>query len=94
MEVTQIYQIIEYEPRACFKTAGERVSSAGRAGDIHHDLAILTELEKLVGNSYYSKTLTNKEKHTKLSYHDDHNVVDQRKLDMAISSAQFIKLEI
>ena len=35
----------------------------------------------------------NKEKHSKLSYHDDHNVVDQRKLDMAISSAQFIKLE-
>ena len=61
----KIYQVIEYTPIACFEKAGHRVSDARRQGDVDPDKSILAEMEKLFGNSYYGKTVTNKEKHTK-----------------------------
>ena len=34
LEVTKIYQVIEYTPVPCFKPFGEAVSDARRAGDV------------------------------------------------------------
>lgn len=69
--VTKIYQIIEYEPKTCFKSFGESVSSARRNGDADPDQSIVAETMitmKLLGNSGYGKTVTNKDKHRNVQY--------------------------
>jgi len=87
---TKIYQVIEYTPLACFEKAGQRVSNARRQGDSDPDKSIIAEMEKLFGNSYYGKTVTNKEKHTSVGYYSEQT--DVRKLDKCISRNSFIGL--
>ena len=66
--VTDIHLVIEYEPKACFRVFGEAVSQARREGDKDSEKAILANTFKLLGNSAYGKTLTNKEKFRNVSY--------------------------
>ena len=61
LEVTHVYQVIEYTPKPCFKPFDDAVSNAHRAGDADHSKAIIADTIKLVGNSSYGKTITNKE---------------------------------
>lgn len=49
-EVTNVTQVLEYEPKACFKAVGERVCQARRDGDADPEKAIIAEMEKLMGN--------------------------------------------
>lgn len=48
LEVTRVYQVIEYSPVPCFRPFGEAVSSARRAGDADPNKAIIAESMKLV----------------------------------------------
>ena len=66
LEVTRIYQVIEYTPKSCFKSFGEAVSDARRAGDRDPNKAIIADTMKLIGNSSYGKTITNKALHTNI----------------------------
>jgi hypothetical protein len=59
--VTHIYQIIGYSPKSCFKSFGDAVSDARRAGEADPSKAIIADTMKLKGNSSYGKTITNKE---------------------------------
>jgi hypothetical protein len=68
LEVTKIYQIIEYQPVSCFKNFGEIVSDARRQGDVDKKYALKGESMKLLGNAAYGKTLTNKTKHMDVRY--------------------------
>ncbi len=70
LEVTNIYAVTEWEPNACFSAFGDNVSDARRAGDTNPDLAIIADTMKLLGNSAYGKTVTNKEKHLDVKYVD------------------------
>ena len=49
--VTDIQQVVEYKPNACFKQFGEKVTSARREGDKNTDSSILADTWKLLGNS-------------------------------------------
>ena len=49
--VTDIQQIVEYKPNACFKRFGENVTFARREGDKNTDSSILADTWKLLGNS-------------------------------------------
>ena len=69
--VTKVHQVVEYWPKACFKPFGEQVSQARREGDIDVDKAVLAETMKLLGNSGYGKTVTNKDRHRDVLYCDD-----------------------
>ncbi|KAI8484950.1 hypothetical protein Bbelb_373570 [Branchiostoma belcheri] len=60
--VSNIYQVLEYVPKACFRAFGDRVSDARRDGDRDKSKKIITDTMKLIGNSAYGKTVTNKEK--------------------------------
>ncbi len=71
LKVTHVYQTVEYTPKACFKQFGEKVSEARRMGDQNPDCAIIADTMKLLGNSGYGKTITNKEKHRQIHYCDD-----------------------
>ena len=48
LEVTHIYQVVEYTPIPCFKPFGEAVSNARRAGDVDPIKAIIADTMKLV----------------------------------------------
>jgi G:T-mismatch repair DNA endonuclease (very short patch repair protein) len=63
LEVTNIYRVVEYNPVACFKQFGDKVSEARRQGDIDEIYSITGETMKLLGNSAYGKCLSNKAKH-------------------------------
>ena len=51
LEVTDIQQILEYKPKACFESFGEDVTTARRQGDLNTDSSILADTYKLLGNS-------------------------------------------
>jgi hypothetical protein len=68
LQVTNIYQVIEYQPVTCFRKFGDTVSEARRQGDKNDVFAITSETMKLLGNAAYGKTLTNKSKHADMSY--------------------------
>ena len=48
LEVTHIYQVVEYTPVPCFQPFGEAVSDARRAGDVDPNKAIIADTMKLV----------------------------------------------
>ena len=66
--VDHVYQIIEYEPKPCFRDFGESVSTARRAGDADTDRAIIGDTMKLLGNSAYGETVTNVDRHRNVKY--------------------------
>ena len=74
LEVTRVYQVIEYTPKPCFKPFGDAVSNARRAGDADPSKAIIADTMKLVGNSSYGKTITNKERHRQVKFCGDDEV--------------------
>jgi hypothetical protein len=67
--VVQVYRIIEYHGLACFRQLGEKVSEARRQGDKDKAFTITSDTIKLLGNSAYGSSLTNKESHTDIFYY-------------------------
>ena len=61
LKVTQIHQVVEYTPAACFQKFGDNISDARRTGDADPEKTV-AETRKLDGNSSYGKTVTNKER--------------------------------
>jgi hypothetical protein len=61
-------QVVEYTPKTCFQPFGEMVSDARRAGDADPNKKLVAETMKLIGNSGYGKTVTNKAKHKDIKY--------------------------
>jgi hypothetical protein len=76
--VSRVYQIIEYEPSRIFQSFGETVTEARRAGDVDSSQKLLADTAKLIGNSLYGKTITDKTKHRNVSYTLDERVASQK----------------
>ena len=68
LEVTRVYQVIEYTPIPCFRRFSDAVSTARREGDVHPHKAIVADTMKLLGNSGYGKTITNVHRHRDVKY--------------------------
>ena len=66
--VDRVYQVVSYEPNPCFQRFGESVSTARRNGDVDPDKSIIADTMKLLGNSAYGKTVTNVDRHRKVTY--------------------------
>ncbi|KAJ8030844.1 hypothetical protein HOLleu_27376 [Holothuria leucospilota] len=60
--VTKIHQIAQFLRKAVFEQFGEEVSNARREGDKDPSKSIIADTMKLIGNSAYGKTVTNKER--------------------------------
>jgi hypothetical protein len=69
LKVTQIHQVVEYTPAACFQKFGDNISDARRTGDADPEKTV-AETRKLDGNSSYGKT----ERHTDVIYCQEHQV--------------------
>ena len=48
LEVTKVHQVIQFTPEPCFKSFGDAVSDARRAGDADPNKAIIVDTMKLV----------------------------------------------
>ena len=68
LEVTEIFSAMEFKPRKCFEHLGKEVTYHRSKADADPEQAVLGELFKLLGNSYYGKTITDVEKHTDLKF--------------------------
>ena len=63
LKITRIYEFIQFYPEKCFEKLANEISDNRRAVDIDTSKNILGMISKLIGNSLYSATLLNKEKH-------------------------------
>ncbi|XP_072022325.1 uncharacterized protein [Amphiura filiformis] len=63
LQITRVYEVIEYTPVACFSQFVDAVSDARRMGDSDPSKSIIADTMKLMGNSSYGKTITNKYRH-------------------------------
>ena len=68
--ITKVYEVCQWEPNTCFRNFGDSVSDARREGDQDPDKSIIADTMKLLGNSGYGKTVTNKEKFRDVKYVD------------------------
>lgn len=67
--VTKIYLCIQFTPVRCFEKFGHEVTESRRQGDANPgDHSIMADTMKLLGNSGYGKTITNKDNFTKVSF--------------------------
>lgn len=68
LQISQVYQVAQFTAMTPFKKFGESVCMARREGDASPDKAVIADTAKLIGNSLYGKTITNKERHTNIQY--------------------------
>jgi predicted NAD-dependent protein-ADP-ribosyltransferase YbiA (DUF1768 family) len=73
LEVTKIYQVIEFVSKKCFKEFQESTTAARRMGDLHPNMKILGDSKKLLSNSSYGGLLLRKEKHSLITYTSSEN---------------------
>ena len=50
LEVTKVYQVVEFTPEPCFKSFSDAVSDARRAGDADPRKVIIADTMKLVSS--------------------------------------------
>ena len=88
LQVTHIYQVIEYRSQRCFKKFVSEVSDARREGDRDVNQAIIADTMKLIGNSAYGSLIMDKEKHMDVKY-----IEGKGKTQLKINDPRFRKLE-
>ena len=71
LEVTKIYQVIEFTPRKCFQNFANKVSDDRRAGDCNPNMRVIADTSKLIGNSVYGYSIMNKDKHLSIEFCDE-----------------------
>jgi hypothetical protein len=64
----------KYKPKQSFKGFADEVSDARRAGDVDKASELIAETMKLIGNSAYGKTKTNKEYFVSATYGNGDNI--------------------
>ena len=68
MKVTRVYQVVEFNALACFKSFVNDVTEARRAGDERPEMEIIGATMKLIGNSGYGSVIMDKTKHRDIKY--------------------------
>ena len=87
LQVTKIYQVVEYTPQRCFHDFVQEVSDDRRKGDLDPNKAILADTAKIRGNSAYGSTIMDQEK-----FQDIHYVQGEGKAMLQANLPQFKKL--
>ncbi|XP_076815041.1 uncharacterized protein LOC143461131 isoform X2 [Clavelina lepadiformis] len=81
VEVTRIYEMVQYTPNTCFKTFADTVTDHRRNGE-----GILPAVFKLMGNCSYGKTLLAKDKHFTIKYCNEESAID------AVADPSYVKV--
>lgn len=85
--VTYIHKVMQFKPKQVFKHLADEVSEHRAQADRNPDQKVLAELYKLLGNSYYGKCLTDKEKHLDVKY------IHEERATRAVNDPMFRKME-
>ena len=88
LKITKIYEFIEFHSQKCFEDLDNRICDARRLGDLNRHPQIAALAAKLTGNSLYSTTLINKDKHRVITYCDDSTVNEE------VNNPRFVNLEV
>ena len=87
LQVTKIYQVIEFTPKKCFQDFANNVSDDRRTGDSNPNMRIVAETSKLIGNSVYGYTIMNKNKHSSIQF------CNEKRACELVNNSRFISLE-
>ena len=88
LKITRNYEFIEFHPQKCFKDLGNKICDARQLGDLNRHSQVAALTAKLQGNSLYSATLINKDKHRVITYCDDSTVNEE------VNDPRFVNLEV
>ena len=88
LKITRIYEFIKFHPQKCFEDLGNRICEARLLGDLNRNSHIAALMAKLTGNSLYSTTLINKDKHRVITYCNDSTVNEK------VNDPRFLNLEV
>ncbi|KAK3098713.1 hypothetical protein FSP39_022331 [Pinctada imbricata] len=86
LQITQVYQVIEYTPMRCFRTFVETVTNARRQGDANPDMKVIADTNKTIGNSAFGGVIMDKTKHTNISY-----VKGMQAVQDAVNQSEFVR---
>ena len=88
LKITKIYEFIEFFPQKCFAPLAQEIVNSRRLADTDKSKTVIIALtNNLTGNSLYSASLLNKEKHRNVMYHSGDTV------NKAINNPRFIHLD-
>ena len=71
--ITEIREFVQFSPSKCFKDLAQVIENTRREGDKDCSKQILA-LKKLLGNSFYSSSLLQKELHRNVTYHQNDTI--------------------
>ena len=77
LKVIAIHKYLKYKPRKPFEWFPEEVSQARRKGDNNPALKQLGDTFQLKGNSFYGKKIEDLEKHKRITFKTNEDLVDQ-----------------
>lgn len=86
--VTRVHKALQFRPRRVFEHLTKEVTHHRAEADRDKDKKILAELFKLLGNSYYGKCLTDKQKHLNVQYMNEDDAI------AAVNTTRFKKLDV
>ena len=87
LKITKIYEFIEFFPQKCFAPLAQEIVNSRRLADTDKSKAVIALTNKLTGNSLYSASLLNKEKHRNITYHSEETV------NKTINDPRFVHLD-
>ena len=87
LKISRIYEFIEFHSQKCFKTLANEIVNSRKKADLDKSKTVIALTKKLTGNSLYSASLLNKEKHLNITYHSKDTI------NKAINNPHFIHLD-
>ena len=87
LKVIKIYEFVEFFPQKCFAPLAQEIVNPRRLADTDKSKTVIALANKLTGNSLYTASLLNKEKHRNITYHSGDTV------NKAINNPRFIQLK-
>ena len=74
LKITKIYKFVEFFPQKCFAPLAQEIVHLRHLADTDKSKTVIALTNKLTGNSLYSASLLNKEKHGNITYHSEDTV--------------------
>lgn len=88
LEVTNIYQLVEFNAQRCFCNFVNEVSEARQQGDNDPNTSIIADTMKVIGNYGYGSLIMDKTKHR-----DIKNIQGENKACLKVNEPKIRKLE-
>ena len=87
LKITRNYEFIQFHPQKCFETLANEIVNSRSEADLDKSKTVIALTNKLTGNSLYSASLLNKEKHQNITYHSKDTI------NKTINDPQFAHLD-